>query len=60
MALVTDGKTVAERRSTAYLKNGGTMEKAEQKANHASMRTTRIYDHRQTKIEDSPVCKVVY
>lgn len=31
---------------TAYLKNGGTLEKAAQMANHASTRTTQLYDHR--------------
>ena len=31
---------------TAYLKNGGTLEKAAAMANHASTRTTQLYDHR--------------
>jgi integrase len=31
---------------TAYLKNGGTLEKAAQMANHASTRTTQLYDRR--------------
>jgi integrase/recombinase XerC len=31
---------------TAYLKNGGTLEKAAAMANHASTRTTRLYDPR--------------
>jgi len=31
---------------TAYLKNGGTLEKAAQLANHASTRTTQLYDRR--------------
>jgi site-specific recombinase XerD len=30
----------------AYLKNGGTLEKAAQMANHASTRTTQLYDRR--------------
>jgi integrase/recombinase XerC len=29
---------------TAYLKNGGTLEKAATMANHASTRTTQLYD----------------
>ena len=29
---------------TAYLKNGGTLEKAANMANHASTRTTQLYD----------------
>jgi site-specific recombinase XerD len=31
---------------TVYLKNGGTLEKAAQMANHASTRTTQLYDRR--------------
>lgn len=31
---------------TAYLKNGGTLEKAASMANHASTRTTQLYDRR--------------
>jgi len=31
---------------TAYLKNGGTLEKALEMANHADTRTTRLYDRR--------------
>ncbi|WP_252181236.1 tyrosine-type recombinase/integrase [Azospirillum sp. B4] len=31
---------------TAYLKNGGTLENAAAMANHASTRTTQLYDHR--------------
>ena len=31
---------------TAYRKNGGTLEKAAQMANHASTRTTQLYDRR--------------
>jgi site-specific recombinase XerD len=31
---------------TAYLQNGGTLEKAAQMANHASTRTTQLYDRR--------------
>jgi hypothetical protein len=33
---------------TAYLKNGGTLEKAAQMANHASTRTTQLFDRRRT------------
>jgi len=36
---------------TAYLENGGTMEKAAAMANHASTRTTQLYDR--TSDEDS-------
>lgn len=31
---------------TAYLKNGGTLEKAAIMANHSSTRTTQLYDRR--------------
>jgi integrase/recombinase XerC len=31
---------------TAYLKNGGTLEKAAHMANHASTRPTQLYDRR--------------
>jgi len=33
---------------TVYLKNGGTLEKAAAMANHASTRTTQLYDRRAT------------
>jgi hypothetical protein len=35
---------------TAYLKNGGTLEKAASMANHASTRTTQLYDHRADEV----------
>ncbi len=35
---------------TAYLKNGGTLEKAAAMANHASTRTTQLYDRRRDKV----------
>jgi site-specific recombinase XerD len=35
---------------TAYLKNGGTLEKAAQMANHASTRTTQLYDRRRDEL----------
>jgi integrase/recombinase XerC len=39
---------------TAYLKNGGTLEKAAYMANHASTRTTQLYDRRrdETSLDD--------
>jgi site-specific recombinase XerD len=36
---------------TAYLKNGGTLEKAAQMANHVSTRTTQLYDRRKEEID---------
>ena len=35
---------------TAYLKNGGTLEKAAQMANHASTRTTLLHDRRAEEV----------
>jgi site-specific recombinase XerD len=35
---------------TTYLKNGGTLEKAAQMANHASTRTTQFYDRRHEEL----------
>jgi site-specific recombinase XerD len=35
---------------TAYLKNGGTLENAAAMANHASTRTTQLYDRRRDAI----------
>jgi integrase len=35
---------------TAYLKNGGTIENAAAMANHASTRTTQLYDRRRDEI----------
>jgi site-specific recombinase XerD len=35
---------------TAYLKNGGTLENAAAMANHASTRTTQLYDRRRDEV----------
>jgi integrase len=35
---------------TAYLKNGGTLENAAAMANHASTRTTQLYDRRRDEM----------
>jgi integrase len=35
---------------TAYLKNGATLEKAAAMANHASTRTTQLYDRRRDEV----------
>lgn len=35
---------------TLYLKNGGTLEKAAVMANHASTRTTQLYDRRRDEV----------
>jgi integrase/recombinase XerC len=44
---------------TAYLKNGGTLEKAAVMANHASTRTTQLYDRRHDDVSLDEVERVV-
>lgn len=43
---------------TAYLKNGGTLEKAAAMANHASTRTTQLYDRRHDEMSLDEVERV--
>ena len=43
---------------TAYLRNGGTLEKAAQMANHASTRTTQLYDRRRDDVSLDEVEKI--
>lgn len=42
---------------TQYLKNGGKLEHAQQIAAHESPLTTKLYDRRKTRPEDSPTFK---
>jgi site-specific recombinase XerD len=44
---------------TAYLKNGGTLEKAAAMANHASTRTTQLYDRRRDEVNLDEVERIV-
>jgi hypothetical protein len=44
---------------TAYLKNGGTLEKAAAMANHASTRTTQLYDRRRDEVSLDEVKRIV-
>ncbi len=44
---------------TAYLKNGGTLENAAAMANHASTRTTQLYDRRRDEISLDEVERVI-
>jgi integrase/recombinase XerC len=44
---------------TAYLKNGGTLERAATMANHASTRTTQLYDRRQDDVTLDEVERVL-
>ena len=44
---------------TAYLKNGGTLEKTAAMANHASTRTTQLYDRRCDEVSLDEVERIV-
>ncbi len=44
---------------TTYLKNGGTLEKAQQMAAHASTRTTQLYDRRSDEVSLDEVERIV-
>jgi hypothetical protein len=44
---------------TAYLKNGGTLEKAAAMANHASTRTTQLNDRRRDEVSLDEVERIV-
>ena len=44
---------------TVYLKNGGTLEKAAAMANHASTRTTQLYDRRRDELSLDEVERIV-
>jgi hypothetical protein len=46
-------------RITAYLKNAGTLEKAAAMANHASTRTTQLYDRRRDELSLDEVERIV-
>ena len=46
-------------RITAYLKNGGTLEKAAAMANHASTRTTQLYDRRRDELSLDEVERIM-
>lgn len=43
---------------TAYLKNGGTLENAAAMANHASTRTTQLYDQRHDELSLGDVKRI--
>jgi integrase len=44
---------------TAYLKNGGTLERAAAMANHSSTRTTQLYDRRSDEVTLDEVERVL-
>jgi integrase/recombinase XerD len=43
---------------TAYLENGGTLEKARQMAAHAYTRTTQLYDRREDRVTLDEIVKI--
>ena len=45
---------------TTYLSNGGALEAAQDIANHADPRTTRLYDRRKDTIDRSEIERVQY
>ena len=44
---------------TAYLKNGGTLERAAAIANHASTRTTQLYDRRADEVNPDEIERIL-
>ena len=52
---------VSEQRfvTSGHLKNGGTLEKAAAMANHASTRTTQLYDRRRDEVSLDEVERIV-
>lgn len=47
------------KRITGYLNSGGTLEKAATLANHASTRTTQLYDRRRDEVSLDEVARIV-
>ncbi len=45
--------------SPTYLENGGELEKAAQMANHASTRTTQLYDRRADEVTLDEVERII-
>jgi len=45
---------------TDFLENGGKLETAQQIANHADSRTTKLYDKRATRLELSEIVRISY
>ena len=43
---------------TAYMANGGTLEEAQELANHADARTTRLYIRHERKITQSAIERI--
>jgi hypothetical protein len=47
-------------RITEFLANGGSLETAQELANHADSRTTRLYDRRATRMELEEIVRIRY
>ena len=45
---------------TKFLANGGSLEIAQQLANHADSRTTKLYDRRATRLELEEIVRIRY
>jgi integrase len=45
---------------TQFLENGGSLETAQQIADHADSRTTKLYDRRATRLELSEIARIKY
>ena len=45
---------------TEFLANGGSLEIAQQLANHADSRTTKLYDRRATRLELEEIVRIRY
>jgi len=45
---------------TEFLANGGSLETAQQLANHADSRTTKLYDRRATRLELEEIVRIRY
>ncbi len=45
---------------TQFLENGGSLETAQQLANHADSRTTKLYDRRATRLELEEIVRIRY
>jgi hypothetical protein len=58
-AIKRGGLEIRLRPSWAYLKNGGTLEKAAAMANHASTRTTQLYGRRRDEVSLDEVERIV-
>lgn len=43
---------------TEFLANGGSLETAQQLANHADSRTTKLYDRRATRLELEEIVRI--